>query len=228
MEKFARCQRHQLRTNHKVSILSLVPSKVASRNVSSIYWNVQALFFVEGNLATKITMEFSWSVFHDLNWLPYTWDIRKVHTIDAHEYVDREKKLDIAVVHEKVAVPVAYGRFTLAYTVSSYRYYRRSTESAAPSPHSPAACFALSVLDNIYGGHLHDDSEVDVNDGAAFTFSHWKELRSKINHCFHLLWSELSYRFLASSTVYWTMSLSVGARVDRYLLLRRVIFLTWF
>lgn len=60
------------------------------------------------------------------------WDTGKVHSIEEHEYVFRKYHKDVSVAHEKVAVPVVSGSFSLVDAEAAYRFCRRSLESAAP------------------------------------------------------------------------------------------------
>lgn len=51
---------------------------------------------------------------------------------------------------------------------------------------SPAASPALSGLDDVYGGNLGDEQEVDTDDGGSAVSGPWKNLRSKLNYYRHL------------------------------------------
>lgn len=84
--------------------------------------------------------------------MPYTWDTRKVHLIEAQKFVCLENHKDVYVIHEDVFVPVVPGRYTFVDVKTAYHYYCWSSKLVAPSRQFPVTLPAPSRSDDIYGG----------------------------------------------------------------------------
>lgn len=79
--------------------------------------------FVEGYLAGKSTLGLDWSAIDGLDWVPYTWGAKVVHSIDGQEYVRWEIHQDIPVVYDKEVILVVTERFNRVDLEAAYWYY---------------------------------------------------------------------------------------------------------
>lgn len=182
MDRFAYDQRLRLYANRKFDIVHGLPPQVADfLELEGMFHVLErtSFHFVEGYLNAKIATVFDWSVVDSMDRVPYKWEPAEVHTIHAYECVRSKNRQDASIVHEKVVVFAVLGRFNCADAEAAYRYHRCSLESTAPSWQSPPATLTASGSDDVYGGNVDGDWEVDPDNGSAVMIGRSKKLRFK-------------------------------------------------